>query len=118
MVHVIDIHNQKLRHFRISRIKRVKLTNAIWEYEKLHVIRRTDPFRIVDENQKLVRLRMNVGAKNELLERFPLTRNYIEEAAEENTHYFHLQWILIKVNVSICVTLYGLHVVSVCFHLD
>lgn len=88
MVHVIDVNQKELRHFRISRIKRVKLLDETWEYENLHIIRRTDPFRIVDENQQLVRLHMNVGAKNELLERFPLTRNHIEAAAEDNTYYF------------------------------
>lgn len=81
-VHTFDVDKQALRHFRLSRFTRVRLLDEPWEHENLHVIRPTDPFRIVDAQQVMVHLRFRVGAYNELVERFPLTRNYIEESAE------------------------------------
>ena len=83
-----DLDKKGLRHFRISRIKRVKLTNEIWVSERHHVIKRTDPFRIVDNNQVPVHLRMKVGAYNELLERFPLTKAYLEDTEEDEVYDF------------------------------
>lgn len=83
MVHAFDVEKQELRHFRISRVKRVRITEASWQYENHHQVLPTDPFRIVDSQQVMVHLRMSVGAKNELIERFPLAKGYIEEAGEE-----------------------------------
>ena len=83
-----DIEAKRIKHYRISRIKRVKLLNTYWQYEGHHNIMRTDPFRIVDNNQVMVHLRMGVGAYNELTERFPLTRSYLEETEEEDKFDF------------------------------
>lgn len=83
-----DVDKQELRHFRISRITRVEMTDTPWQFEGHHNIMLTDPFRIVDSNQVMVHLRLRVGAKNELVERFPLTQSYIQEAAEEGIYDF------------------------------
>ncbi len=83
-----DIDKKGLRHFRISRIKRVKLLEEKWENEGSHTIQVTDPFRIVDNNQRMVELVLKVGARNELIERFPLTKAYITDGVEENTYHF------------------------------
>ncbi len=83
-----DLDKKELRHFRISRVKRVILQEAAWVREKHHVIKRTDPFRIVDNNQVPVHLRIKVGAYNELIERFPLTKAYLEETAENEVYDF------------------------------
>ncbi|HMO41086.1 MAG TPA: WYL domain-containing protein [Saprospiraceae bacterium] len=83
-----DVDKRELRHFRISRITRVALTDTPWQYEGHHNILPTDPFRIVDKNQVMVHLRMRVGAYNELIERFPLTRNAIIESSEPDTYDF------------------------------
>ena len=82
----LDSH--QLKHFRISRIGRVRLTDTNWQYEGHHNIMRTDPFRIVDNNQTMVHLRLKVGAYNELTERFPLTKSYITESQEEDVYDF------------------------------
>jgi len=87
-VHTFDVEKQALRHFRISRFTRVRLLDDPWHYENHHVIRATDPFRIVDEQQVMVHLRFSVGAYNELLERYPMTRNCIEEAEEPGYYDF------------------------------
>lgn len=83
-----DVEKQELRHFRISRITRIRFTENDWQYEARHVVLPTDPFRIVDPKQELVHLRLKVGAYNELIERFPLTKAYIQEASEDEVYDF------------------------------
>lgn len=83
-----DVDKRGIRHFRISRIRKVKPTENKWEFKGNHNIMRTDPFRIVDNNQKMVHLRMKVGAYNELIERFPLTKSYIQESPTEELYDF------------------------------
>ena len=75
-----------LRHFRLSRFTRVIITDETWEHEGHHVIRKTDPFRIVDNDQIFLHIRFKMGAKNELLERFPLTKNHILETDDEGIY--------------------------------
>jgi len=83
-----DIDKKGLRHFRISRIKRVIITDIPWQNNGYHVDRRTDPFRIVDNKQEMVSLTLKVGARNELIERFPLTKSYIQEGDLTDTFDF------------------------------
>ena len=78
---------KELRHFRISRIKRIRPTETPWAYEDQHQVLATDPFRIVDDRQVMVHLRLKVGAYNELVERFPLSKAYIQEDAQEEGIY-------------------------------
>lgn len=79
-----DVDKRIPRHFRISRIARVQLLDTPWQFEGSHNILRTDPFRIVDNNQVNVHLRLSVGAFNEMVERYPTTRSYIEETGDSN----------------------------------
>lgn len=88
MLHAFDVEQKSLRHYRISRIKRVKLLDEGWEFQKQHLVLPTDPFRIVDAKQVFVHLRMGVGARNELMERYPLTQGSIMDGAEEGTFDF------------------------------
>jgi len=83
-----DVEKKQLRHYRISRIKRVKLSDNKWQYKGHHNIMRTDPFRIVDNDQVPVHLRLKIGAYNELIERFPLTKSYLLEAQEDEVYDF------------------------------
>ncbi len=83
-----DVDKKMLRHFRISRITRVQLSDAPWQYEGHHNIMRTDPFRIVDNHQEMVHLRLSVSAYNELIERYPLAKSYIEETEDPNVFDF------------------------------
>ncbi|MEM9723731.1 MAG: WYL domain-containing transcriptional regulator [Bacteroidota bacterium] len=91
MLHAFDVEKKKLRHFRISRIKRVKLLDTSWEYPGHHRIIYTDPFRIVSEGLVTIHLRLSVGARNELIERFPNTLRHIEPAAEEDMFDFQCE---------------------------
>lgn len=88
MVHTYDLERSDLRHFRISRIRRVELTGISWQHENHHTIKLTDPFRIVDSNQIMVHLKLSVSAYNELIERYPLTKGRIEEASEPDIFDF------------------------------
>lgn len=83
-----DVDKKVLRHYRISRIKRVKLSNDTWQYEGHHTIMRTDPFRIVDNHQVMVHIRIRLGAYNELVERFPMTRSFLIESEEPEIYDF------------------------------
>lgn len=82
-----DLDRQELRHFRLSRIGRVEVLPQRWQYEHLHQARATDPFRIVDNNQVMVHLRLKVGAYNELVERFPATLAHTLPAADKPDVY-------------------------------
>lgn len=83
-----DVEVHSLRHFRISRFTRVQLTDLPWQNEGFHNIVHIDPFRIVDNQQVTVHLRLGVGAYNELIERYPLTRSHIEETDDPNIFDF------------------------------
>jgi len=87
-VQTFDVDKRVVNHFRISRFARVKILDTSWENEGHHNIRRTDPFRIVGNEQVMVHLRLAIGAYNELIERFPLTKGHIEETHEEGFYDF------------------------------
>ena len=89
-----DVEKRIPRHFRISRITRVRLLDQPWQHEGHHNIQRTDVFRIVDNNQKNVHLRLSVGACNELTERYPMTKSYIMET--DDPTYFDFQCMINK----------------------
>lgn len=91
ILHAFDIERKALRHFRISRITKLKISDTPWQYEGHHVIRPTDPFRIVDSKQVFVRLRMRVGAYNELVERFPLAQAYTRPLDEGDQPEYEFQ---------------------------
>lgn len=88
ILHAFDYSKKALRHFRISRIKRIQILEQDWQYEGHHQVSATDPFRIVDNQQVNVHLRLKVGAYNELIERFPLTQAYIQHDGDEDVYDF------------------------------
>lgn len=87
MLHAFDLDKQVIRHFRISRIEKVKMQDAAWQYEGKHYVAATDPFRIVSDQQVFVHLKLKTGALNELIERFPLAQAYIQPCAEQDDVY-------------------------------
>jgi len=88
VVQCYDVDKQKLRFFRMSRIEKVVVLEDEWQKSTHHYIMATDPFRIVDNQQLMVHIRMKVGAYNDLLERFPLTKNHLEQCDESEWHDF------------------------------
>jgi len=89
MLHAFELEKKVIRHFRITRFVRVKPTDIPWAFENHHSVMSTDPFRIVSNQQINVHLRLSVGARNELLERYPLTKKHIEQTSDAN--YFDFQ---------------------------
>ena len=82
IVHAFDLEKHAIRHFRISRITKLDISPTPWTHEGHHNIVATDPFRIQDNNQVKVLMRLQVGAHNEMVERFPLCRAYLKESPE------------------------------------
>lgn len=83
ILHAFEVEKKAIRHFRISRIERVELQDADWQYETQHYVTATDPFRIVNDHKVRVHIRLKVGGYNELIERFPLTQAYLQPSADE-----------------------------------
>lgn len=87
ILHAFDVEKKVIRHFRISRIEKVKVQDQPWQYETKHHSAATDPFRIVSDQQVFVHLKLKIGALNELIERFPLSQVYIQPCAEQDDLY-------------------------------
>jgi predicted DNA-binding transcriptional regulator YafY len=87
ILHAFDVERKEIRHFRLSRFDRVEIIEVTWNYEGKHYVQATDPFRIVDDKQIKIHLRMRMMGLNELVERFPLTLAYIHPAADEENIY-------------------------------
>jgi predicted DNA-binding transcriptional regulator YafY len=76
-IQAFDADKGQLRHFRISRLSQVIIQEQAWQNETKQQTQLTDPFRIVDNNQIPIHIRLRTGAYNELIERFPLAKSYI-----------------------------------------
>lgn len=83
-----DVDIEQIRHFRLSRIKRVLSTERPWQFEPLHVRKETDDFRITDNEMVSVQIRLDVQAYNILTEAYPSTRSKILDSAEPNSFDF------------------------------
>jgi len=83
-----DYDRMKSIHFRLSRIERVESTEEEWEYQKRHTSQNTDVFRIANNDQVQVTLRLKVRAYNILIENFPMAKNYLDPDATPNHYIF------------------------------
>jgi len=83
-----DIDSQDSRHFKLSRIERVRPTDIPWDYEKRHVLKYTDVFRIADNEQIMVHLKLNVQAYNDLIETYPKAQSKTMSGDQPNTYDF------------------------------
>lgn len=88
VLHAFDTEQKAIRHFRISRFDRVVLTDQDWKYTNMHHVANTDAFRILDDEQVMVHLRMKVGGYNALVETFPKTKAYIEPSETKDVFDF------------------------------
>ena len=82
ILHAFDLDKRKVLHFRISRISKLDITDTNWAHEGHHHRQHTDPFRIHDNNQTHVHLRMDVGGFNALLEAYPVARAYLKSTPD------------------------------------
>lgn len=83
-----DVDKQTSNHFKLSRIERVIPTDDDWQYPHKHHYKYTDVFRIADDQQEMVQLRLNVWGYNALVEAFPKSRADITAGSEPNTFEF------------------------------
>ncbi|MEO1627873.1 MAG: WYL domain-containing protein, partial [Bacteroidota bacterium] len=89
MLQAFDVDDQASKHFKISRIKRISLTDLPWGFKHLHHYKYTDVFRIADNNKVPVRLQLDIYAYNALVENYPKSRIDISPDMEENRYDFH-----------------------------
>jgi len=87
-IQTYEVDEKGNRHFKLSRIERVELTDTTWQYESKHMYQYTDVFRIANNNQVPVHLRLQVYAYNDLIESYPKALSEILPAAEPNTFDF------------------------------
>ncbi len=83
-----DIESGDSKHFKLSRIERVKLTDLPWKYQGHHVLKPTDVFRIADKEQVMVHLRLDVQAYNLLVENYPKALSEIYPGETPDTYDF------------------------------
>lgn len=80
-----------VKNYKLSRINRVVLQETNWQFEGHHNIIHTDPFRISGKEMVMVHLRITLAGKNELIERFPLTKAHIIESEINGTYEFQCE---------------------------
>jgi proteasome accessory factor C len=77
-----DVTLKQNRQFKICRIQDVHITPLAWEYERQHRSKPVDLFRNTGELNKQVEFRLNLKAKNLLIEEYPLAEKYIIQSAD------------------------------------
>lgn len=83
-----DVDSDTTRHFKLSRIVRVKLVETPWAFEARHEHKYTDVFRIANNKQDPIHLRLQVYAYNALIEAYPKALSEVMPGAEPETFDF------------------------------
>ena len=83
-----DPEDRKIKHFKLSRIERVHITDTPWQYENKHIEKPTDVFRIAKGGQKIVQLKIDVYAYNSLIDNYPKAKGECDPGIESNTFDF------------------------------
>jgi predicted DNA-binding transcriptional regulator YafY len=87
MLHAFDLERKAIRHFRLSRMTRIEVTeNEAMHQTRYHVVA-TDIFNIADDQQEPIHIKLHLGGYNELLERYPLSRAYLYPSVGEDNVY-------------------------------
>jgi len=80
--------DKQIKHFKLSRIERVHITDIPWANKTKHTIKPTDVFRIAKGGQKMVELKMDVYAYNSLIDNYPKAKGECMTGSENNTFHF------------------------------
>ena len=83
-----DVDDPATKHFRLERIERVLPTATPWGFEDQHYYKATDVFRIANNEQVMVQLRLDVFAYNVLVEAYPKALSEIVPGVERHTFDF------------------------------
>lgn len=81
LVWAFDIALQENRQFKICRIEDICESPLPWEYERMHRSLPVDIFRNTGELDKRVEFRLNLRAKNLLIEEYPLAEKHLTEGS-------------------------------------
>ncbi len=88
MVQGYDVEKRDNRHFRLSRIKRVEILDMPWAFTSSHNVKPTDIFGIANNVQEQVDLKLDVYARNLLIETHPLAKASIDTGSDDCSFYF------------------------------
>ncbi len=83
-----DVEEESTRHFLLSRIDRVRILDLPWSHEEDHRFQKTDVFRIANNRQVLVQLKLDVYAYNALVGAYPKALSEIEPGGQPLTYEF------------------------------
>lgn len=81
LIWAFDTALKQNRQFKICRIEDVQETLLPWEYERSHRSKPVDIFRNTGDLDKQVEFRLNLRAKNLLIEEYPLAEKYLTAIA-------------------------------------
>lgn len=79
-----DIDKNAVRLFNIARIGDVEITSRPWTHQAQHKCGEIDIFNMTGSSTYNITLRLNLRAKNLLLEEFPGSANYIERESDSS----------------------------------
>jgi len=79
LVWAFDTALKQNRQFKICRIEDIQETPLAWEHEPLHRSKPVDIFRNTGDLTKAITLRMNLKARNLLIEEYPLSARHLEK---------------------------------------
>jgi predicted DNA-binding transcriptional regulator YafY len=79
LVWAFDIELKQNRQFKICRIEDVQETLISWEYERSHRSKPVDIFRNTGDLDKRIEFRLNLKARNLLVEEYPLSERCLEK---------------------------------------
>jgi len=82
------IREKRIKHFKLSRIERIQITDTPWQHETKHHRKATDVFRIAMDNQVLVCLNIDVYAYNSMIDNYPKAKADCMPGAVPNTFNF------------------------------
>jgi biotin operon repressor len=84
IVHSYEVDTNQIRHFKLSRIKKIEFTDLPWNNDHAKPILATDPFGITCAKTVPIKIILTVGGANEISYRFPKTTGFIIEDVLHN----------------------------------
>ena len=81
LIWAFDTGLKQNRQFKICRIEDIQESQLNWEYERSHRSKPVDIFRNTGDLDKHIEFRLNLRAKNLLIEEYPLAEKYLTAIA-------------------------------------
>ena len=87
IIEAYSYKHRETRHFRLSRVERVEVTEDDWQNENHHRYDYADVFRISSRRQEFVQLRLTIKGYNMMTEYFPMS---VGKTSPDNTAGFFI----------------------------